>query len=153
MDCSLPGSFVHEILQARILEWVAILFTRGSSQPREWTHIFCIAGRFFTIWAIVNRFYLLGAGSWDVCMCSVVSNSLDPMNCSLPGSSLHWISLARILEWVAISSSRGSSWPRDQTLISCVSFTVGRFFTVEPPGKPKKLGDASNHWKEKEFHR
>ena len=37
MDCSLPGSSVHGILQARILEWVAISFSRGSSQPRNWT--------------------------------------------------------------------------------------------------------------------
>ena len=42
MDCSLPGSFVHGISQARMLEWVAISFSRGSSQPRDWTHISCI---------------------------------------------------------------------------------------------------------------
>ena len=45
----------------------------------------------------------------------------DPMDCSLPGSSVHGISQARILEWVAMSSSRGSSQPRDQTCISQVS--------------------------------
>ena len=50
MDCSPPGSSVHGILQARILEWVAIPFSRGSSRPRDWTWISCIAGRFFTIW-------------------------------------------------------------------------------------------------------
>ena len=43
--------FAHGILQARILEWVAIRFSRGSSWPRSWTHVSCIAGRFFTIWA------------------------------------------------------------------------------------------------------
>ena len=42
-----PGSSVHRILQARILEWVAIPLSRGSFQPRDW--VFCIAGRFFTI--------------------------------------------------------------------------------------------------------
>ena len=50
MDCSPPGSLVHGVLQARILEWVAISFSRGSSRPRDWTHvscISCIAGRFF----------------------------------------------------------------------------------------------------------
>ena len=52
MDCSPPGSSVHGVLQARTLEWVAISFSRGSSQPRDWTQISCIAGRFFTIWAI-----------------------------------------------------------------------------------------------------
>ena len=48
VDCSLPGSSVHGILQARILHWVAISFFKGSPPPRNWTHIFCIAGRFFT---------------------------------------------------------------------------------------------------------
>ena len=42
MDCSLPGSSVHGISQARILEWVAISFSRGSSQPKDWTWISCI---------------------------------------------------------------------------------------------------------------
>ena len=48
MDCRLLGSSAHGILQARILEWVAIPFSRGSSQPRDQTLV-CIAGRFFTI--------------------------------------------------------------------------------------------------------
>ena len=51
MDCSPPGSSVHEIPQARILEWVAILFSRKSSWPRDRTWISCIACRFFTVWA------------------------------------------------------------------------------------------------------
>ena len=50
-DCSLPGSSVCGILQARILEWVAISFSRGFSQPKDWTWVSCIAGGFFTIWA------------------------------------------------------------------------------------------------------
>ena len=52
MDCSPPGSSVHGILQTRVLEWGAILFSRGSSQPRDWTGVSCIAGSFFTAWAI-----------------------------------------------------------------------------------------------------
>ena len=51
MDCSLPGSSVHGIFQARILEWVAIPFSRGSCQPRDWTWVSQIAGGFLTIWA------------------------------------------------------------------------------------------------------
>ena len=51
MDCSLPGSSVHQVSQARILEWVAIPFSRGSSQPRDRTGVSCIAGGFFTVWA------------------------------------------------------------------------------------------------------
>ena len=53
MDCSPPDFSVHGFLQARILKWVAISFSRGSPQPRDWTQISHIAGRFFTIW--VNR--------------------------------------------------------------------------------------------------
>ena len=51
MDCSPPGPFVHGILQARILEWVAILFSRGSSWPGDRNQVSCTAGRFFTVWA------------------------------------------------------------------------------------------------------
>ena len=50
MDCSPPGSLVHGILQARILEWVAIPFSRGSSWPRDQTQVSNIASRFFIIW-------------------------------------------------------------------------------------------------------
>ena len=60
MDCGLPGSSVHGILQARILEWVAIPFSKGSSWPRDWTQVSHIAGRFFTIWATTEaQIYLL----------------------------------------------------------------------------------------------
>ena len=51
MDCSPPGSSIHGILQARILEWVAISFPRGSSWPRDRTQVSCIAGRYFNLWA------------------------------------------------------------------------------------------------------
>ena len=50
MGCSLPGSSIHGILQARILEWVAIPFSRASSQPRDGTQVSYIAGGFFIIW-------------------------------------------------------------------------------------------------------
>ena len=52
IDCSMPGSSVHGILQAGILEYVAISFSRESSQPRNWTQVSCIAGWFFTDWAM-----------------------------------------------------------------------------------------------------
>ena len=52
MDHSWPGSSVRGILQARILEWFAIPFSRGSSLPWDQTWVSCIAGRFFTVWAI-----------------------------------------------------------------------------------------------------
>ena len=49
VDCSPPGSSVHGILQARILKWVTIPFSRGSSRSRHWTLVSCIAGGFFTL--------------------------------------------------------------------------------------------------------
>ena len=72
------------------------------------------------------------ASSWykdviESVRCSVMSDSSQPMNYSLLGSSVHRILQARILEWVAIPFSRGSSQPRDQTQVSCIA---GRFFTV-----------------------
>ena len=49
MDCSLPGSSVHGIFQARVLEWVAVSFSRGSSQPRDQTRVYRTASRRFTV--------------------------------------------------------------------------------------------------------
>ena len=69
---------------------------------------------------------------------TIVSNSLGPMDCSPLGSSFHGILQARILEWIAVPCSRGSSQPRDQTCISCSSCTAGGFFTAEPLKKPRK---------------
>ena len=51
MDCSLPGSSLHGILQARVLEWVAVSFSRGSSRPRDQTRVSCIPGRRLNLWA------------------------------------------------------------------------------------------------------
>ena len=53
-DCSQPGSSVHVILQTRILEWIAIPFSRGFSQPRDQTWVSCIASRFLTVWATIE---------------------------------------------------------------------------------------------------
>ena len=58
-------------------------------------------------------------------LCLTLCNYMD---CSLPGSSVHWISQARRLDWIAISFSRGSSWPTDQMQASYVSCVAGRFF-------------------------
>ena len=51
MDYNLPDSPVHGISKAKILEWVAISFSREFPQLRDWTQVSCTAGRFFTIWA------------------------------------------------------------------------------------------------------
>ena len=110
MDCSLPGSPVHGILQARILEWVGIFSSRGSSQPRDWVCMSFMDGQMLYHWP-----------TWRRVVAQSCPTLCDPMDCSLPGSSVHGSLQARILEWVAISSSRGSSWPRDWTQVSCIA--------------------------------
>ena len=65
----------------------------------------------------------------------------NPMDCNPSGASVRGILQARILEWVAISFSRGSSQPRDQTW---VSYIAGRLFTVRPPGKPAIVSTYGN---------
>ena len=87
MNCSLSGSSVHGILQARILEWVAMPFFRGSSRPRDWTQVSWIAGRFFTIWASRKPIHMP-----SVQFSSVTQSCLtlfDPTDCSTPGLPVH----------------------------------------------------------------
>ena len=71
-----------------------------------------------------------------VLSCSVVLNLCNPMGCSLPGSSVHGIFQARVLEWVVISYSREFSQPSNQTHISSSPELAGRFFTTRLPGNP-----------------
>ena len=84
MDCSLPGSSVHGILQAGILAWVAISFSRGTSWPRDHTWVSCITGRFFTVWAnreaqLCTRQLLKALLE----MFSLVITSLDSKHCCI----------------------------------------------------------------------
>ena len=84
-----------------------------------------------------------------VLSCSVMSDSLGPHD--LPGSSVHGILQARVLEWVAISFSRGSSRPRDRARVSCVSVLAGGLFTTCHLGSPYVLTDdytllEAEHW-------
>ena len=64
---------------------------------------------------------------------SAVSDCVQPMDAAHPDSSVHGISQAGILEWIAMPSYRGSSQPMDQTCITCIA---GGFFPAKPPGKP-----------------
>ena len=71
--CNPMNSSVHRILQARILEWVAVPFSRGSSWPRDWTQVSCMAGRCFTMWAtretsgnvLKEKIKVSSAEKWD----------------------------------------------------------------------------------------
>ena len=64
--------------------------------------------------------------------CELCLTFCDPKDCSPPGSSVHGVLQARILEWVTITFSRGSFYPRDRTWVSCIA---GRLFAISPPGK------------------
>ena len=108
MDCSLQGSSVHGILQARILKWAATPFSKGSSGPRDRTESvmsLALVGRFFTTsttWEGPGGLGLglglrlgigLGLGKAQVVQFSSVAQSCptlcDPMNCSTPGLPVH----------------------------------------------------------------
>ena len=77
----------------------------------------------FILKQLVGKWYLI---KWSE-VAQLCPTFHDPMDCSLPGNSIHGIFKARVLEWVAISFSRGSSWPRDQTQVSHI---VSRCFTI-----------------------
>ena len=92
----------------------------------------------------------LGDSASKYCACSATQSCLtlyDPMDCSLPGFSVHGIFQARILEQIAISSSKGSSRPRVQTCISCVSCIARGFFVAWAIGGSLLLGTDQENWK------
>ena len=141
MDCRPPGSSVHGDSpgkKARVgchafLQW--IFPTQGSNPGLPHCR------------GILYRLSHQGSprSSLDIIIqlcvlhCSVVSDSLWPFALSLTGSSVHGLFQARILEWVAISSSQGPkdpSWPKDLTHVSYVSWITGGFFTTELSEKP-----------------
>ena len=103
----------------RILEWVAYPFSSGSSQPRNKTGVSCIAGRFFTNWAIreahlltekhtiLQRYYSECAAAKSLQSCPTLC---DPIDGSPPGSPVPGILQARTLVWVAMSFSNAWQW-------------------------------------------
>ena len=115
MDCSPPGSSIHEILQARILDWVAIFYSRGSSWPSDWTWVYCVSC----------------IGRWILC-CSVAPSCLtlrDPMDCSTPGFPVpqHLPKFAQVhAHW--IGDAIQPSHPLSPSSLSAFSFSQQGFF-------------------------
>ena len=119
MECSLPVSSVHGIFQTRILEWVVISFSRGSSQPRDWTLVSHIANRLFTIWATREAPKEGGAPKnqclWTVVLEKTTDSPLDnkeikPIN---PKGNQPWILVGRTdaeAEITAFWSCAVNSW-------------------------------------------
>ena len=135
MDCSPPGSFVHGVSQVRILDWVAISYSRGFFWPKDWTPTFMfptLADRFFThhlgsLWCLRWRLRkkLIVIGTCDLwCMgdrhrasAAAAAKSLqscptlcDSRDGSPPGSPIPGTLQARTLEWIAISFSNAWKW-------------------------------------------
>ena len=107
---------------------------KGKSHLIRLTIYLCFPLRFLQLHFSRSIFHPFDIYSGGSC-CSVAKSCptlCTPMDCSQPGSSVHGSLQARILEWVAFSFSRGSSQPRDQTHISCLSSLAGRFFTTAP---------------------
>ena len=129
MDCGPPGFSVRGISWARILDWVAVSLSRGSSQPRDWTWISCIAGRFFAAEPPVKPTSNPAAAK----SLQSYATLSDPMDCRLPSSSIHGIFQARVLEWVAIAFS-SSNPAAAKSLQLCL--TLSDPTDDSPPGSP-----------------
>ena len=123
MSCRLPSSSAHGILQARILEWVSISSSRGSSQLRDRTRISLLYDLCLYLQRLSDILLILS----EVTVAQLCLTLCDPVDCSPSASSAYGMVQARILEWVAISFARGSSQPRDRTQVSHIA---GRRFNL-----------------------
>ena len=149
MDCSLPSSYVHGILQARTLNWVAISFSGGSPQSRDRTWVSCIAGRFFTNWTTreaqlssyphvfpktpcIHSHVLFFFFFWTWCLCAKSFQSCltlcETMDHSPPGCSVHGMLQAGILEWLAMAGDLSIPGIEPLSLVSLA--LANEFFTT-----------------------
>ena len=154
MNCSPPGSSVHVIFQTRILEWVAMPSSRGSSWHRDWTRVSsvsCTGRRVLYHYTVLScccvwlcdlidcsppasSVYGYSLGKDTGLSCHALLQGIFPtqgLNPALPHCRriLYWLipqGSPRTLEQVAYAFFRGSSWPRNQTGVSCIA---GGFFT------------------------
>ena len=138
------GFGIQQWVTTNKLTLVCILmhhFTRNALYPRSNTHIMSLLN-----WSYGNKQNCkdINATSWRIWFnlkqCVLAAQSCltlcDCMECSSPGSSVHVISQARILEWVPIPFSRGSSWPSDLTWVSCIAYS---FSTVSATRETKTM--------------
>ena len=147
MDCRPPVS-VQGVLQARILEWVTIPFSRRSSQPRDWTHVSYIEGRFFTVLAtrgVDSLGYDSAIKKKELMPSTAPQMDLQIVTPCVILCHLSHQGSPRILEWVAFPFSRGSSRARNQTSVSCIA---GGFSTSWAAREAlwKPLVRSNNKW-------
>ena len=129
-----------------VWQWLRKQVGFYGSKIRQWSYPLLITRHLVSKEVALLCYLCVPLGFWSpVCVCVCVCVRAEflscvplchPEDCSPPGSSVHGLSQAKILKWVAISFSRGSSRPRDQTHISCIYF-IGRwiFFIPELLGK------------------
>ena len=127
MDCSLPHSPIHGIFQARLLEWVAISFSRGSSRPRDRTRVSLIVSRCFTVWATREV-------KWKLLMCPTLC---DPMDCIV-----QWNSPGQNTGVGSVSLLQGIYLPNPGMEPRSPALQVDSL-PAEPQGKPKNIGVGS----------
>ena len=137
MDCSPPSSSAHGILQVRILEWVAISFSRRSSQPRDWTRIPHTAGGFFTVWTTREA-----QEYWSVCVCVCVWNHFSHVQlfttlwtivCQAPLS----MGFSRQEYWSGFPFSSPGDLPNpgiEPSFLTSPALVGVSFTTLAPPG-------------------
>ena len=135
MDYTIRG-----ILQARILEWVAFPFSRGSSQPRDQTQVSCVTGRFFTSWATreaqVHVLYIFMC--CPMLSCSVMSNSLQPHRLQLTSLLCPW-GFSRQGYWSGLPCPPPGDLPNPGIEPRSPALQANSL-PSEPPGKTKNIG-------------
>ena len=137
---------LHQIYTYLMCRPVNNIMSLSTSRPFPISMFMLLHRRFSSWWERECDRALIQWANWHQWTSEVAQSCptlCSPMDCSLPGSSSHGIFQARVLEWVAISFSRGSSWPRDRTQVSP---TAGRCFTVWA------TREAQTDTKEKCFH-
>ena len=126
MDCSLPGSSVHGIFQAIVLEWAAISFSRGSSQPRDWTQVSRIVDRCFTVWTtsdwVTNDWIIL-----DYWCFSLWASLVAQMIKNLPAIQETWV-------W-----SLGREDPLEKGMATHTSTLASKIPQTEEPGRLQSM--------------
>ena len=134
---------IHGILQARLLEWVAFPFSRGSSQPRDQTQVSCVTGRFLTSWATreaqVHVLYIFMC--CPMLSCSVMSDSLQPHRLQLTSLLCPW-GFSRQGYWSGLPCPPPGDLPNPGIEPRSPALQANSL-PSEPPGKTKNTGMGS----------
>ena len=124
-------------------------FRGGERGPRS-----CILSNSQVMWVLLAEDHTLSCVNIRICVCTQSFSCVtlcNPLNLVWPGSSVHGVLQARILEWVAISSSGGSSWPKDGTHVSCIyRWSLCHWATREAPHKGVGYPKGIVFWQERE---